>query len=369
MIIVLFIINRIEAKLLLLSLLLFCIVAHAGLSKDLAHLQQVYPGFFELAPNGEFLIWNDGTQMPVQDTKTHKSLQEKLENPSLADQISKVHYPVGEIDLAAYFLKNEDPGRIRYEPFALKMYGATEEAVRLYMATIPWMPGTFKNADGSARYSLPVTTINRVNEKLEHISVELDQLVLTHPEYKNYLDNPGDTFQWRTIANTNRISFHSFGMTIDINADYSNYWQWDIYSLYLKPTENAIKPENIEGKAVVLVGNRAYFVEDHKLVTKDNALFTIPISLAEEKQNKLLQLGITDGEIKRNNTTNGLMNSIMEQALANGNRPLPEDISFAYYPNQIPWPIILIFEKYGFIWGGKWHHYDTMHFEYRPELF
>ncbi|MDD5211432.1 MAG: M15 family metallopeptidase, partial [Sulfuricurvum sp.] len=24
--------------------------------------------------------------------------------------------------------------------------------------------------------------------------------------------------------------------------------------------------------------------------------------------------------------------------------------------------------KYGFIWGGRWYHYDTMHFEYRPEL-
>jgi peptidoglycan LD-endopeptidase CwlK len=30
--------------------------------------------------------------------------------------------------------------------------------------------------------------------------------------------------------------------------------------------------------------------------------------------------------------------------------------------------IVKIFEKYGFIWGGKWYHYDTMHFEYRPEL-
>ena len=27
-----------------------------------------------------------------------------------------------------------------------------------------------------------------------------------------------------------------------------------------------------------------------------------------------------------------------------------------------------IFEKHGFIWGGKWDHFDTMHFEYRPEL-
>jgi hypothetical protein len=23
---------------------------------------------------------------------------------------------------------------------------------------------------------------------------------------------------------------------------------------------------------------------------------------------------------------------------------------------------------HGFIWGGYWYHYDTMHFEYRPEL-
>jgi peptidoglycan LD-endopeptidase CwlK len=30
--------------------------------------------------------------------------------------------------------------------------------------------------------------------------------------------------------------------------------------------------------------------------------------------------------------------------------------------------IVAIFEKHGFIWGGKWYHYDTMHFEYRPEL-
>ena len=37
--------------------------------------------------------------------------------------------------------------------------------------------------------------------------------------------------------------------------------------------------------------------------------------------------------------------------------------------NQIPWEIIEIFEKHGYIWGGKWYHYDTMHFEYRPEFF
>ncbi|WP_456432102.1 M15 family metallopeptidase [Nitratifractor sp.] len=38
------------------------------------------------------------------------------------------------------------------------------------------------------------------------------------------------------------------------------------------------------------------------------------------------------------------------------------------YRNEIPLPIVEAFERHGFIWGGKWYHYDTMHFEYRPEL-
>lgn len=38
------------------------------------------------------------------------------------------------------------------------------------------------------------------------------------------------------------------------------------------------------------------------------------------------------------------------------------------YRNRIPFEIVEAFERHGFIWGGKWYHYDTMHFEYRPEL-
>jgi len=38
------------------------------------------------------------------------------------------------------------------------------------------------------------------------------------------------------------------------------------------------------------------------------------------------------------------------------------------YKDEIPREIVRVFEKHGFIWGGKWYHYDTMHFEYRPEL-
>ena len=36
----------------------------------------------------------------------------------------------------------------------------------------------------------------------------------------------------------------------------------------------------------------------------------------------------------------------------------------ASYPTEL----VNIFENNGFIWGGKWSHFDILHFEYRPEI-
>ena len=36
-----------------------------------------------------------------------------------------------------------------------------------------------------------------------------------------------------------------------------------------------------------------------------------------------------------------------------------------YHP---PITVVKTFERYGFCWGGKWPLFDTMHFEYRPEI-
>ncbi|NLP44090.1 MAG: M15 family metallopeptidase [Peptococcaceae bacterium] len=33
-----------------------------------------------------------------------------------------------------------------------------------------------------------------------------------------------------------------------------------------------------------------------------------------------------------------------------------------------PQEVVRVFEKYGFIWGGKWGNFDIMHYEYRPEI-
>jgi hypothetical protein len=46
----------------------------------------------------------------------------------------------------------------------------------------------------------------------------------------------------------------------------------------------------------------------------------------------------------------------------------PEPTGGIAFKNEIPIEIVRIFERHGFVWGGRWYHYDTMHFEYRPEL-
>ena len=44
-----------------------------------------------------------------------------------------------------------------------------------------------------------------------------------------------------------------------------------------------------------------------------------------------------------------------------GGDPLPLRLAF-------PAEVVAVFERHGFIWGGKWAEFDIMHFEYRPEL-
>jgi len=36
--------------------------------------------------------------------------------------------------------------------------------------------------------------------------------------------------------------------------------------------------------------------------------------------------------------------------------------------DEYPAALVSVLESHGFIWGGKWAHFDFLHFEYRPEL-
>lgn len=38
------------------------------------------------------------------------------------------------------------------------------------------------------------------------------------------------------------------------------------------------------------------------------------------------------------------------------------------WKNRVPLDVVEAFERHRFLWGGKWYRYDSMHFEYRPEL-
>ena len=203
----------------------------------------------------------DNHKINYDDGIENKTFDEMLNNPSLKNQMSIKYMKIDE-NPNYVPLKNEDAGRIRYEPFFKKMYGSNPKEIKKNLTKIIWFPK-------SSNKTLLVTTINDVHKKLQSIS---DELELLPKELKSFVNNPAGVTNWRKISNTNRLSTHSFGIAIDINIKKSDYWEW-------------------------------------------------------QKQ---------DGKLK--------------------------------YKNKIPLEIVKIFEKHGFIWGGRWYHYDTMHFEYRPEL-
>ncbi|HZH74487.1 MAG TPA: M15 family metallopeptidase [Archangium sp.] len=190
---------------------------------------------------------------PWDDGKT-KSFEEKLAAPDLEDTFS-IAYTPGPI--APVTRENEDPGRIRFDPLFHATYGGSEEKVDVVV--IDFLGQKLK----VHRKAAPA---------FERVAKRLSAARAKDPGLKPYLTKLGGTFNWRKIANTNRQSAHSYGVSIDLNTARSHYWEW------AKPKE--------------------------------------PVRWA----------------------------------------------------NRIPQVIVDAFEAEGFIWGGRWYHYDTMHFEYRPEL-
>ena len=179
-----------------------------------------------------------------------------LNNPSIKDMFA-LNYPL----LKPLNSQLIDAGRIRNEQFFNAIYGDSKEAVEANLSEVIWL----KN---SLNQKIKFNSINGAAKALQKVSDELDILVKNEPNLIIYLQDIGGTFKYRNIAQTNRLSPHSWGIAIDINVANSHYWLW----------------------------------------SKDG------------------------------------------------------------YQNKIPYKIVEIFEKNGFIWGGRWEHFDTMHFEYRPEF-
>jgi hypothetical protein len=193
----------------------------------------------------------DGKSIPYDDGKT-RDFAQKLETPDVKDTFS-IKYRKGPIQPVS--LENDDPGRIRVEALFANTYGKSESQVQV----------------------VPLELLGqrlRVHKKLvpvfERLAKRLAGLVAADGSLRPFLTKLGGTFNWRNIAGTDRQSAHSYGVSLDINVERSDYWRWQ------------------------------------------------------------------KGKLK--------------------------------WVNKIPQAIVDAFEAEGFIWGGRWYHFDTMHFEYRPEL-
>ncbi len=210
--------------------------------------------------DGKMLRWRDGTLMPVSDGARSKTFSELLRHASIIDQF-RIPYPRGPLEKPPAV--DADPGRFRNTAFFTKMYGDCQKGeVAPRLVSLAWLPAAWGQ-------SIRVTSVNGVDEHLRAVAAEIDALPA---KIKRAAYPIAGTYNCRAVADTGQPSPHGWGIAIDLNTAFSDYWYW--------------QPHN--------------------------------------------------GSIR--------------------------------YRNRLPEEIVSIFEKHGFIWGGKWYHLDTMHFEFRPEL-
>ncbi len=233
--------------------------APPSLVNDLARLVRSYPEWITGHHEG-FLIMKDGTRFRISDGVVTKSFNQMLDKPDI-DDMFYVSYPAGTTPKQPS--RNSDPGRVRYEPLFVAMYGdCRKNEVARKLKRIDWLP---RHGGGQ----VAITSVNAVDQALGAVSQELERLP---PELIKFAIPAAGGYVCREIAGTNNRSMHAYAAAIDLNPKYSDYWRW-----------------------------------------------------------------------------------------ASGR-------SEPIWKNRIPIEIVRIFERHGFIWGGYWFHYDTMHFEYRPEL-
>ncbi|MFN3146838.1 MAG: M15 family metallopeptidase [Paracoccaceae bacterium] len=223
-------------------------------------LETAYPGLEADRTTGTLTL-PDGASLPFEPPRD-VSPADRLDDATVGDQFTYT-YPLA-FDLDARRTPWQDPGRLRNDAFFRALWFDSARATRQSLTTVAYTGQT-----RTTRFQ--VTTKHCVHAQL---AAALDAIAAMGPAFDVYFEKSGGSFNWRTIAGTDRLSVHSFGIAVDLNTDLGGYWRWS---------------------------------------------------------------GATPGAV-------------------------------AAYDNRMPEPLVAAFERYGFIWGGKWHHFDGMHFEYRPEL-
>lgn len=224
-------------------------------------LTQAYPNISSVT-NG-VITFVDGATMPV-GTVSDLPFTQKIQNPSVADQLSQV-YPL-DFKIPKQY---DDAGRIRNDDLFKQLYGKSAQEVKNNLVLVNWQPSGKK---------IQFNKQNNASVQLEKVGNEIAK----YPELKSYVATSLGSFNWRYIAGTKRLSNHSFGIAIDFKLpkNLHKYWRWD------------------------------------GCTTEDKVCSYPKQLIADPKMND----------------------------------------------------VVKIFEQHGFIWGGKWASYDSVHFEYRPEL-
>jgi hypothetical protein len=232
-----------------------------SLREKLVRIIESYPGEVvgvEIGPHHTVLLkMRSGASVPFDDGKT-RNHEQRLVECDVEDMLFD-DYPR---KLPVKWTTNLDPGRYRSAAFFKAVYGQTKAEVERGLVSVQF-------CEHHVRFS----SHNGASKALEAVSREMDGVLARNPELKKYVTKLGGTFNWRSIAGSEALSAHSFGIAIDLNPQLGEYWLWS----------NASKEETTRRQA-------------------------------------------------------------------------------------FPLEIVEAFEHNGFVWGGKWFHFDLMHFEYRPEL-
>ena len=164
--------------------------------------------------DGKALRWRDGTVMPVSDGTESKTFPELLRHASIIDQL-RIPYPRGPLEKPPAV--DADPGRFRNTAFFTKMYGDCQMGrAPPRLASLAWLPKIWGK-------SIRITSLNGVDEHLRAVSAEIDAL----PEKIKRAAYPiAGTYNCRAVADTGQPSPHSYGIAIDLNTAFSNYWYW-----------------------------------------------------------------------------------------------------------------------------------------------
>jgi len=236
-------------------------LAHASdEAGTIAILPQAYPGVVaNIADNS--VVFADGFRLDAGTSDPAASFDDIIKHASVRDMF-RLAYPVGAPPVAPAL--NFDPGRFRSKAFFDHLYGDCRKGeVERNLVAVPWLP----QSSGRSVY------INRLGGAAAHLRDVMLELAHLPLQIQRAAYPIAGTYACRSVADSGQPSMHAYGVAIDLNLSYSDYWLWQ----------------------------------------------------------------------------SGRKGAIQ-------------------YRNRMPREIVDAFERHGFIWGGRWYHYDTMHFEYRPEL-